>query len=49
MLAPVTAPLADALGAGLSEAFTPNGIPADVTADPVMERPGIAVSSTTTG
>lgn len=40
MLAPVTAPLADALGAGLSEAFTPNGIPADVTADPVMERPG---------
>ncbi|MGZ4513659.1 MAG: arabinosyltransferase domain-containing protein [Mycobacterium sp.] len=30
----------DALGAGLSEAFTPNGIPADVRADPVMERPG---------
>ena len=29
-----------ALGAGLSEAFTPNGIPADVRADPVMERPG---------
>ncbi|OMC53350.1 arabinosyltransferase [Mycobacterium sp. IS-836] len=40
MLAPVTAPAADALGAGLSEAFTPNGIPADVRADPVMERPG---------
>ncbi|WP_083063116.1 arabinosyltransferase domain-containing protein [Mycobacterium arosiense] len=40
MLAPVNAPVADALGAGLSEAFTPNGIPADVRADPVMERPG---------
>src|SRR4029077_5881326 len=40
MLPPVTGPVADALGAGLSEAFTPNGIPADVSADPVMERPG---------
>jgi arabinosyltransferase C len=40
MLPPVTAPVADALGAGLSGAFTPNGIPADVRADPVMERPG---------
>ncbi|WP_156689122.1 arabinosyltransferase domain-containing protein [Mycobacterium sp. Marseille-P9652] len=40
MLAPVSTPVADALGAGLSEAFTPNGIPADVRADPVMERPG---------
>ncbi|HSS24619.1 MAG TPA: arabinosyltransferase domain-containing protein [Mycobacterium sp.] len=40
MLAPVSAAVADALGAGLSEAFTPNGIPADVRADPVMERPG---------
>ncbi|MEY8013723.1 arabinosyltransferase domain-containing protein [Mycobacterium servetii] len=40
MLAPVTGPAAQALGAGLSEAFTPNGIPADVRADPVMERPG---------
>ncbi|ORW88867.1 arabinosyltransferase [Mycobacterium sp. IEC1808] len=40
MLTPVTGPAADALGAGLSEAFTPNGIPADVRADPVMERPG---------
>jgi arabinosyltransferase C len=38
MLPPVTAPVADALGAGMSEAFTPNGIPADVRADPVMER-----------
>lgn len=40
MLSPVGASAADALGAGLSEAFTPNGIPADVRADPVMERPG---------
>ncbi|KBZ69397.1 integral membrane indolylacetylinositol arabinosyltransferase EmbC [Mycobacterium [tuberculosis] TKK-01-0051] len=40
MLTPVNASVADALGAGLSEAFTPNGIPADVRADPVMERPG---------
>ncbi|MCV7377070.1 arabinosyltransferase [Mycobacterium alsense] len=40
MLAPVSVPVRDALGAGLSEAFTPNGIPADVRADPVMERPG---------
>jgi arabinosyltransferase C len=40
MLPSVTASVADALGAGLSEAFTPNGIPADVSADPVMERPG---------
>ncbi|CAM4408467.1 putative arabinosyltransferase C [Mycobacterium basiliense] len=40
MLAPVRAPVADALGAALSEAFTPNGVPANVSADPVMERPG---------
>ncbi|HTX94638.1 MAG TPA: arabinosyltransferase domain-containing protein [Mycobacterium sp.] len=40
MLPPVTGSVADALGAGLSEAFTANGIPADVRADPVMERPG---------
>lgn len=40
MLPPVSAPVVDALGAGLSEAFTANGIPADVSADPVMERPG---------
>jgi arabinosyltransferase C len=40
MLTPMSASAADALGAGLAEAFTPNGIPADVRADPVMERPG---------
>jgi len=32
--------VAQALGAGLTDSFTPNGIPADVRADPVMERPG---------
>ncbi|MEE6136332.1 arabinosyltransferase domain-containing protein [Mycobacterium sp. 050128] len=40
MLSPMSGPVGDALGSGLSEAFTPNGIPADVSADPVMERPG---------
>src|SRR6201994_419936 len=40
MLTPVTGPAGNALGAGLSEAFSPNGIPANVRADPVMERPG---------
>lgn len=30
---------ATALGAGLSSGFRPNGIPADVSADPVMEPP----------
>jgi arabinosyltransferase C len=40
MLSPVGVPLNDALGAALSEGFEPNGIPADVSADPVMERPG---------
>ncbi|QUR69361.1 arabinosyltransferase domain-containing protein [Mycobacterium spongiae] len=39
MLPPVSAPVAAALGAGISEAFTPNGIPADVRADPVLESP----------
>jgi arabinosyltransferase C len=40
MLTPVGASVGDALGAGLAEGFSPNGIPADVRADPVMERPG---------
>ncbi len=40
MLPPMSAPVADALGAGLSDGFTANGIPANVSADPVMERPG---------
>jgi arabinosyltransferase C len=32
--------VADALGATTAEGFTPAGIPADVSADPVMEPPG---------
>ncbi|BAX94963.1 arabinosyltransferase domain-containing protein [Mycobacterium shigaense] len=40
MLSPVTGSPGEALGAGLSEGFTPNGVPSDVSADPVMERPG---------
>lgn len=40
MLSPVGKSVKDALGAGLDEGFDPNGIPADVSADPVMERPG---------
>ncbi len=40
MLSPVGVPVGDALGAGFAEGFDPNGIPADVSADPVMERPG---------
>ncbi len=40
MLAPIGAPVKDALGSAYSEGFDPNGIPADVSADPVMERPG---------
>jgi arabinosyltransferase C len=40
MLSPINAPVKDALDAGYEEGFDPNGIPADVSADPVMERPG---------
>jgi arabinosyltransferase C len=40
MLAPVGVPVADALGAVTSDGFDPNGIPADVSADPVMQTPG---------
>lgn len=40
MLTPVGVPVADGLGAVTSERFTPNGIPADVSADPVMQQPG---------
>ncbi|MUM35785.1 arabinosyltransferase domain-containing protein, partial [Mycolicibacterium sp. CBMA 361] len=34
LLAPLTGTVGDALGAGGAEGFTPNGIPADVSADP---------------
>ncbi|MBV9319286.1 MAG: arabinosyltransferase domain-containing protein [Mycobacterium sp.] len=40
MLAPVGVAVKDALGAGYADGFDPNGVPADVRADPVMERPG---------
>ena len=40
MLAPIGVPVGQALGAVSSEGFTPDGIPADVSADPVMEQPG---------
>ncbi|MBV9353684.1 MAG: arabinosyltransferase domain-containing protein [Mycobacterium sp.] len=40
MLAPVGVAAKDALGAGYADGFDPNGVPADVRADPVMERPG---------
>ncbi|MFZ0833985.1 MAG: arabinosyltransferase domain-containing protein [Mycobacterium sp.] len=40
MLTPVGVPIADGLGAGTAQRFTPNGIPADVSADPVMQQPG---------
>jgi arabinosyltransferase C len=43
MLSPAGVPVMDALGDfsdSASTGFSPNGIPADVSADPVMERPG---------
>ncbi|MEU0498179.1 arabinosyltransferase domain-containing protein [Mycobacterium sp. NPDC006124] len=39
MLAPVSAPLAESLGSS-SQGFGPNGIPADLSADPVAEPQG---------
>ena len=40
MLAPIGVPVGDALGAVTADGFTPNGIPADVSADRLMEPPG---------
>jgi arabinosyltransferase C len=40
VLQPVGVPVGDALGALTSEGFGPNGIPSDVSADPVMDQPG---------
>jgi arabinosyltransferase C len=40
ILSPISVPVGDALGAVASTGFSPNGIPADISADPVMERPG---------
>ncbi|MDX1889588.1 arabinosyltransferase domain-containing protein [Mycolicibacterium sp. 050158] len=40
MLTPVSVPVSAALGATTAQGFGPNGIPADVSADPVMEPQG---------
>lgn len=40
LLEPIGASVGAALGAGTSQGFGPNGIPSDVSADPVMEQPG---------
>ena len=40
MLEPIGVPVADALGKGTDEGFQPNGVPPDVSSDPVMEPPG---------
>lgn len=40
LLSPIGVPVGDALGSATAEGFTPSGIPADVSADPVMEPPG---------
>jgi arabinosyltransferase C len=40
MLTPSGVPVADGLGAGTSTNFTPNGIPIDVSPDPVAPPPG---------
>jgi arabinosyltransferase C len=40
LLTPVGVPVGEALGAVTAEGFGPNSIPADVSADPVMESPG---------
>jgi arabinosyltransferase C len=40
ILAPIGVPVGEALGATIAQGFGPNGIPGDVSADPVMENPG---------
>ncbi|MGP4056361.1 arabinosyltransferase domain-containing protein [Mycobacterium sp. 4D054] len=40
LLAPIGVPVGDALGEVTSEGFSPNGVPSDLSADPVMEQPG---------
>lgn len=40
MLAPVGASAGDALGSGVANGFRPNGIPVDISADPVMGPSG---------
>ncbi|HEY5151111.1 MAG TPA: arabinosyltransferase C-terminal domain-containing protein, partial [Mycobacterium sp.] len=40
LLSPIGVPAGEALGATTADGFTATGIPADVSADPVMEPPG---------
>ncbi|HYJ55546.1 MAG TPA: arabinosyltransferase domain-containing protein, partial [Mycobacterium sp.] len=40
LLTPIGAPIGEALGSVISEGFSPNGIPSDVSADPVMDQSG---------
>ncbi len=40
LLQPVSVPVGEALGAGAAQGFNANGIPADLSADPVMEPQG---------
>ena len=40
LLTPIGVSVGDALGSATADGFTPNGIPSDVSADPVMDRPG---------
>ena len=40
LLTPIGVSVGDALGSATAEGFTPNGIPSDVSADPVMDRTG---------
>lgn len=40
MLTPIDEPVGDALGAVTADGFRPNGIPADIEADPVLNQPG---------
>jgi arabinosyltransferase C len=40
LLTPIDEPAGQALGAVTALGFSPNGIPSDVSADPVMEQPG---------
>ena len=40
LLTPIGVPIGEALGSVTSEGFSPNGIPSDVSADPVMDQSG---------
>jgi arabinosyltransferase C len=48
ILTPASLPVSDALGAATSTGFSPNGIPSDISADPVMEPPNFVDSDDAT-